>query len=103
MVRPDGSDPEDYGKELEPGLDDEPGSLLDFFNEESREEVALNATRASPSELELLDFLTFQLDGELIFHNVIVNTLEKRMCKVFLKSAGILEAIEELRNEKMAI
>ena len=54
-------------------------------------------------ELWLLDFLTFQLDRELISHNVIVSTLEEKMSEVFLESADKLEAIKELRNDKMAL
>ena len=51
-------------------------------------------------KLDLLDFLTFQLDHELISHNVIVSILEERVCEVFSKLAGMLEAMEELRNNK---
>ena len=36
VARPDGSNPEDDGEGLEPGLDDEPGSLLDFLNDQRR-------------------------------------------------------------------
>jgi len=53
-------------------------------------------------ELELLDFLTFQLDCELISHNVTMCDLEKRVSKVFLKLHEMLEAINGLRREKVA-
>ena len=33
MARPDGSDSKDDGEGLEPGLDDESRSLLDFLND----------------------------------------------------------------------
>jgi len=41
-------------------------------------------------ELVVLGFLTFQLDHELISHNVMVSDLENRLCEVFLKSADML-------------
>ena len=53
-------------------------------------------------ELGLLDFLTFQLDRELISHNVMVSELEERVHKMFSKSAGMLEAMEELKRNKTA-
>ena len=54
-------------------------------------------------ELELLDFPTFQLDYELVSYNVIVSTLEERVCDVFLKSARMLEAMKESRNDKTVL
>jgi len=42
-----------------------------------------------PRRLELLYFLAFQLDRELIFHNIIMSILEENVCEVFSKSAGI--------------
>jgi len=49
----------------------------------------------------VLDFLTLQLDRELIFHNVMVSNLKERMCGVFLKSTDTLKEIKKLRNEKL--
>ena len=54
-------------------------------------------------ELGLLDFVAFQLDHELIFRNVIVNTLVEKVCELLLKSAGTPEEMEELRKDKTAL
>jgi len=54
-------------------------------------------------ELELLVFLTSQLDRQLIFHNVMVSNLEKRVYEVFLKSRDMLEVMEGLRHDKAAL
>ena len=32
-----------------------------------------------------------------------MSTLEEKVCEVFLKSAGMLEAMEELRNDKTSL
>ena len=48
----------------------------------------------------MLDFLTLQLDRDLISHNVMVSDLKERVCKVFLKLYDMLEEIKKLRNEK---
>jgi len=107
VVGPDSSDPDDDGEGLEPGLDDEPEFLLDFLNDRRRR-VAKSLYRTLPGlpcriELGLLDFLAFQLDRELISHNVIVSTLEEKVCKLLLKIAGTLEEMEELRKDKAAL
>ena len=62
--------------EVEMVLNDESGSLLDTLNS-WREKVAMEELPripglSCPVELKLLDFLTSQLDRELIFHNTIV-------------------------------
>ena len=79
--------------------------MLDFLNARRRR-VAKSLYWTLPGlpryiELELLDFLTFQLDRELISHNVIMSDLEERMSEVFLKSHNMLEAMNGLRREKV--
>ena len=54
-------------------------------------------------ELGLLNFLTSQLDRELISYNVMVSDLEKRAREVFSKSCDMLEVIEGLRQDKAAL
>ena len=86
-------------------LDDELRSLLDFLNARRRK-VALSSPRAILGlsrhiELELLDLFTSQLDRELIFHNVMVNDLKRRMSEMFLKARGLLGAMAELKQEKV--
>ena len=105
-VNPEGSSPgDDEGVEID--LDDEPESLMDFLNARRRR-VAKSLYRTLPGlprhiELELLDFLTFQLDRELISHNVIVSDLKERVSDVFLKSHDMLEGVDGLRREKVAL
>jgi len=52
-------------------------------------------------KLFMLDFLTLQLDCELISHNVMVSDLKEMVCEVFLKSIDTLEEMKKLRNEKL--
>ena len=47
----------------------------------------------------MLNFLTFQLDRELLSPKVMVSNLEERVCKVFLKSADMLKEMKKFRNE----
>ena len=54
-------------------------------------------------ELELFDILTFQLDPELISHNVMVSKLEEKVCEVFFKLAGMLKEMEGLRKDKATL
>ena len=97
------------GQRLEGGdrSDDEPELLLNFLNAQQRR-VAKSLYQMLPGlpcriELELLDFFTFQLDREFIFHNVIVSDHEERVNKVFLQYHKMLEAIDGLRQEKVAL
>ena len=106
-VKPEGSDCEDGDERVEIDLDDEPRSLLDFLNVR-RKKVAKSLYRTllrlpRRIELKLHNFLPFQLDRELISHNVIVSDLKERVSDVFLKSHDMLEGVDGLRWEKVAL
>ena len=90
-LRPEGSDPKDGDEGVELDLDDELGALLVFLNARRRRVVkSLYRTLSRLPcriELGLLDFLIFQLDRELIFHNVMVSDLEKKGVRGVLEIA----------------
>ena len=106
-MRPEGFDPEDGDEGVDLCLDDEPGALLVFLNDRcKRVTKSLYWTlRRLPRciELGLLDFLTFQLDGELISHNVRVSTLKERVSRLLLELIGVRKEMEELRKDKATL
>ena len=76
---------------------DEPGSLLDSLNA-WQEKVTAGSFWGIPGlsrcvELKLLNLLTFQLDRELLSHNVTVGDLQKRMNGVLRKGYELLEVM----------
>ena len=90
---------------MEIDLDNEPESLLDSLNV-WREKVVAGSFWGIPGlschvELKLLDLLTSQLDRELISHNVNVGDLKRKMGEIFQKGHELLEALAELRREKV--
>ena len=56
-----------------------------------------------PVELKLIDFLTSQLDRELIAHNTIVAGHKKRVDDVLKEDRELLEASSSLRKEKIRL
>ena len=56
-----------------------------------------------PIELKLLDFLTSQLDLELIAHNTLVAEHKKRVDDVLKKDHELLEASSSSRKEKVEL
>ena len=79
---------------MENDLDDEPKSLLDYLNA-WREKVIMGELPRIPGlsrsvELKLLDFLTSQLDRELIAHNTILAGHKKRVNDILKKGRELL-------------
>ena len=73
-----------------------------MLGEEGSQRACTGATWAYPSHrARVTRLLTFQLDRELISHNVRVSDLEERVNEMFLKSRDMLGVMEELRLEKV--
>ena len=94
-------------KEVEIDLDDEPKSLLDSLNA-WQENVVVRKLPRIPGhcrlvELKLLDLLTFQLDRELVFHNMTVAGLRKRVDEVLQKGRELFEVNSTLSEEKIEL
>jgi len=51
-------------------------------------------------ELGISDFLTFQLDRELISHNIRVNELAQRANQLLFRFDKVREVVEGLKKEK---
>ena len=77
------ADPEDGDEGVKLDLDDESGA---FLNAKRKVTKSLYQTLPGlPRRIKprMFDFLTSQLDRELISHNVMVSDLEKRVREVF--------------------